>query len=361
VPVAPTGLAASTVSDSQINLNWIASATSGVQYEVFRGTTSGFTPAAGNLITPTPISATTYSDTGLAASTQYYYVVEATNANGTSPASSQVSATTAGEPVVPVAPSAPTGLSASTVSSSQINLSWTASATSGVQYEVFRSTTSGFTPAAGNLITPTPISATTYSDAGLAASTQYYYVVEATNSNGTSPASNQVSATTTSASVPDFTVAASPASLTVTSGAAGTATITVTPVNGFDSAVSFTCSGLPVGATCSFAPATVTPSGTAASTTTLTVKASATSAALHRDSNSLFPGSALAVALCFFGWRKRRYAPFVMLLAVSVLGLTLFTGCGGSSPAPQSTTSTVTVTATSGSLQHSATFSLTVQ
>jgi hypothetical protein len=98
------------------------------------------------------------------------------------------------------APTAPSGLAATATSSSQINLSWTAGSSScGVTYNVFRSTTSGFTPSSSNQIA-SGVSATTYSDAGLTASTTYYYAVEATNSGGSSAASNQASATTTSAS-----------------------------------------------------------------------------------------------------------------------------------------------------------------
>jgi beta-glucanase (GH16 family) len=93
-------------------------------------------------------------------------------------------------------PAAPTGLTATSVSSSQINLAWNASTPAGVQYEVFRSTTSGFTPSSSNQITTT--SATTFSDKGLAAATIYFYVVEASNASGTSPASVQASATTSS-------------------------------------------------------------------------------------------------------------------------------------------------------------------
>ena len=95
-----------------------------------------------------------------------------------------------------VPPAAPTGLTATAVSASQINLSWTASTTPGVQYEVFRSTTSGFTPSSSNQIATT--SGTTYSDTALAAATTYYYVVESSNSAGTSTASAQASATTSS-------------------------------------------------------------------------------------------------------------------------------------------------------------------
>ncbi|MFZ3200807.1 MAG: malectin domain-containing carbohydrate-binding protein, partial [Candidatus Acidiferrales bacterium] len=97
-------------------------------------------------------------------------------------------------------PTAPSGLTATATSSSQINLSWTASSSScsGITYNVFRSTTSGFTPSSSNEIT-SGVTATTYSNTGLAASTTYYYLVEATNLGGTSAASNQARATTQAA------------------------------------------------------------------------------------------------------------------------------------------------------------------
>ncbi len=100
------------------------------------------------------------------------------------------------------APTAPSGLGATAISSSQINLSWTAS-TAGtgctITYDVFRSTTSGFTPSSSNQIASS-VTATTYSDTGLTASTTYYYLVEAVDSSGSSAASNQASATTSASS-----------------------------------------------------------------------------------------------------------------------------------------------------------------
>jgi Carbohydrate binding module (family 6)/Malectin domain/Fibronectin type III domain/PQQ enzyme repeat len=101
-------------------------------------------------------------------------------------------------------PSTPTGLGATAVSSSQINLSWTAS-TAGtgcsITYSVFRSTTSGFTAGTGNQIA-SGLTTTTFSNTGLAASTTYYYLVEAVDSDGSSAASNQASATTSAATGP---------------------------------------------------------------------------------------------------------------------------------------------------------------
>jgi endoglucanase Acf2 len=93
VPAAPASLGATAVSSSQINLSWAASATAGVTYSVFRSTTSGFAPAAGNQIA-SGITVTNFSNTGLTASTTYFYKVEAVNSAGASAPSPQASATT---------------------------------------------------------------------------------------------------------------------------------------------------------------------------------------------------------------------------------------------------------------------------
>jgi Chitobiase/beta-hexosaminidase C-terminal domain len=160
--------------------------------------------------------------------------------------------------------------------------------------------------------------------------------------------------------VPDFSVAASPAMVAVTAGNSTTTTISVTPLNGFSSAVSFSCSsGLPSGVSCGFSPATVTPSGATASTT-LTVTASASAAAMGRDGRPLSPWAALAgVWCCFLGWKKRRRLQ-MLLLAVSAIGLILLHGCGSQSTYSQPPTSTITVTAASGSLRHSTPLKLTL-
>src|SRR5205807_1366334 len=93
-------------------------------------------------------------------------------------------------------PTIPGGLNATAISSSQVNLSWSASTSScAVSYTVFRSPTSGFTPSGSNQIA-SGVTGTSFSDTGLTASTTYFYLVEAVNSGGTSAASNQTSATT---------------------------------------------------------------------------------------------------------------------------------------------------------------------
>jgi large repetitive protein len=85
---------------------------------------------------------TTFSDTGLAAATSYYYRVLATNSAGDSTPSAVVNATTlAVADTQP--PTAPTKLKA-TVAKGKVNLSWTGSTDigSGVAgYRVYRSST----------------------------------------------------------------------------------------------------------------------------------------------------------------------------------------------------------------------------
>ena len=99
-------------------------------------------------------------------------------------------------------PSAPAGLKATATSSSGINVSWSAVTPPAnctiTSYSVFRSTSSGFTPSAGNQVAST--SGTAISDSGLAAGTTYYYKVEAVDAHGSSAPSSQAGATTQASS-----------------------------------------------------------------------------------------------------------------------------------------------------------------
>ena len=61
---------------------------------------------------------------------------------------------------------------------------------------------------------------------------------------------------------PDFTISASPASLTVRRGTSGSYTVTIGPLNGFTGTVNLTVSGVPNRVTATFNPASVTASGT---------------------------------------------------------------------------------------------------
>ena len=88
-PATPTGLTA-TAGNGVVNLTWTASATA-TSYGVSRGTASG-----GPYTSLGSPSATAYADSAVTNGTTYYYVVSATNANGTSANSAPASATPTG-------------------------------------------------------------------------------------------------------------------------------------------------------------------------------------------------------------------------------------------------------------------------
>jgi cellulose 1,4-beta-cellobiosidase len=96
-------------------------------------------------------------------------------------------------------PSTPTNLTATAVSSSQVNLVWAAS-TNATGYNVKESTVSG----GPYTVIATNISTLTYTNTGLNAGTTYCYVVSATNSYGESANSVEASAQTVATTVPQL-------------------------------------------------------------------------------------------------------------------------------------------------------------
>ncbi len=90
--------------------------------------------------------------------------------------------------VVPTAPSAPAGLTA-TAGNAQVALSWSA-ASGATSYNVYDSTASG-----GPYTKVTSVTTTSYTVTGLTNGAAYYFVVTAVNSTGESPHSTQATAT----------------------------------------------------------------------------------------------------------------------------------------------------------------------
>ncbi len=179
-PPTPTGLKAAP-GNKQVTLTWTAS-NGATSYNVYRGTAAGAespTPIA------TGIAQTSYTNTGLANGTPYFYKVAAVNAGGTSPLSNEASATPQAG-----APPAPRGLKA-TPGNKQVTLAWTASS-GATSYNVYRGTAAG---AEGSTPIATGIAQTSYTNTGLTDGTRYFYKVAAVNAGGTSPLSNEASAT----------------------------------------------------------------------------------------------------------------------------------------------------------------------
>lgn len=91
-PNAPSSLTATAGSSSAINLSWVDNSTDETGFKLERKTGSGgtYSEIAGSIAANT----TTYSNTGLTASTTYYYRIRSYNASGNSSYSNEVSATT---------------------------------------------------------------------------------------------------------------------------------------------------------------------------------------------------------------------------------------------------------------------------
>ena len=102
--------------------------------------------------------------------------------------------------------------------------------------------------------------------------------VTITGTSGSLQATTTLALTVTPSGTPNFTISASPSSLTITQGSNGTSTITITSQDSFNSATTLSASGLPSGVTAGFSPNPVTPPANGSVTSTLTLTASATAA-----------------------------------------------------------------------------------
>jgi pseudomonalisin len=81
------------------------------------------------------------------------------------------------------------------------------------------------------------------------------------------------------ATAPDFTLAASPTSLSLAQGSSGSVALATAVSGGFNSAVSLSASGLPAGATASFSPASIAAPGSGSSSLVLTAGSTAAAGA----------------------------------------------------------------------------------
>lgn len=238
-------------------------------------------------------------------------------------------------------------------------VSYSCTAASGVTCTV-SPTSTDFT-ANGSSTTAVTINAASSTAAG-------NYNVEVTGTDSTGKFIHTIGLTAivsgSSTTSPSFALTNS-GNLSIPAGSSGTATITVTPANGFTGTVNFTCSasGSPGGVTCSAPSADVT--GTAAVTSTLTVTTTSSSAALRFPMTKFLTGAGgvMLAFVVFFGIPARRKSWHTILGLLVVIVLAAGIGCGGSSsttPPPQSATYTVTVTGTSGSLSPTTSLTVTV-
>lgn len=213
-----------------------------------------------------------------------------------------------------------------------------------------------------------------------------------------SPNGPALIATLAGAATPDYSLSASPSSLSIVQGANGTSTVTVAPSGGFTGSVSLAASGLPSGVTASFSPASATTTSTLTLTASSTATVGSSTVTITGTSGSLIHTT--TVALTVTAATAPNYtlsaSPATLSIAQGANGtstITLaktggFTGTvaltasglptgvtASFNPASTTTTSTltltaastaavgsatVTVTGTSGTLVHSTTIALTI-
>ncbi len=189
-PAAPSGLAATVVSSSSIQLAWLDKSTDETSFRVEMKTTGSF-----KQVLTTAANATTATLTGLTPQTAYTFRVRARSVGGFSPWSNLASATT---PAPPLPPAAPSGLSARPVSGTEIRLDWQDRSNDETEILVEQ-----VSPAEGfRQIAALPANGESFTAAGLASNTPYTFRVRARNAHGASPWSNLASATTSAAAGP---------------------------------------------------------------------------------------------------------------------------------------------------------------
>jgi Abnormal spindle-like microcephaly-assoc'd, ASPM-SPD-2-Hydin/FG-GAP-like repeat len=176
----------------------------------------------------------------------------------------------------------------------------------------------------------------------------------------------------------DFSVdAASPTSATVSAGQTANYTLNISPVSGFNQAVTLSCSGAPTGATCTV-PASVTLNGSTDTSVMVSVSTTPNSSALNSVGSSTF-GALLACVLLPLPlivnidrtgavrlrkhWRRRG------LVLLSAVILMLIPACGGNGaghnrgtpPGTYTLTVAATFTSDGAKLSHNTTFALVVR
>ena len=212
-PTTPTGVTAVASGANKVTVAWTASTDNVAlsSYVVSRN---------GSVLSKVAAGSTSFVDLTTAASTAYTYTVSAVDASGNASAASSGAAVTtpaSAPPTDTTAPAAPTGLTATTKSATEIDLSWTAStdnvAVAG--YRIYRN---------GTLVATT--ASTTYADTPISAgSSNTYYAVAIDGSGNASSQSATASASTTG---PDTSAPTAPTAVHATATAWNATTLTWT-------------------------------------------------------------------------------------------------------------------------------------
>ena len=194
-PARPAKPTASTVAHDSVTIEWDDPEDASITgYRILRREPAVHDPGEFEVIVDdTGTADTSYTDTTVAASTQYVYRVKAINADGLSPESSYANAETPAPP--PARPAKPT---ASTVAHDAVTIEWDDPEDASITgYRILRREPAVHDPGEFEVIVDdTGTADTSYTDTTVAASTQYVYRVKAINADGLSPESSYANAET---------------------------------------------------------------------------------------------------------------------------------------------------------------------
>jgi hypothetical protein len=215
------------------------------------------------IVDTTSTNSNSYTPPSALAAGIYFWQVQAlepSSSSGSAAWSSIFSFTTTGPTLA--APSLTAPANGATGVSLTPTFSWT-TVTGNAGYLIFIATTPGVLPtnpavgtcggcATGTMTTTASYTPPSAPAAGNLATGTYYWQVKAlSSSNGVYGTWSSVSSFTTVP--PDFSLSASPSTLTMNPGASATSTLTMTPINGFSGSVTLSCSvgSTLAGVTCS--------------------------------------------------------------------------------------------------------------
>lgn len=192
-PSAPTGPAATATGSNQVTVGWAAPVPgpAPTEYHILRATTTGG-PYVQVGVTVAP--GTSFLDTTVSGGVTYFYVIRSFN-SCESANSAEASVTATGTCTVPPTFAGLSSVTATPGATCTLTLAWAAATSScggTITYNVYRSTTAGFTPSVSNRVA-TDVTGTSFVDSsGLVSGTTHYYIVRAVDSANAAEDTNSV-------------------------------------------------------------------------------------------------------------------------------------------------------------------------
>ncbi|MFT4155041.1 fibronectin type III domain-containing protein [Parafilimonas sp.] len=217
-PAKPGTVSLSAQSYNKIKVSWVDNSSNETAFQIYRSLTADGTYS---IIHTTDSNTTEYVDSGLAASTKYYYRINAVNNYGVSGWSIHPGATTR---ALPSPPATATNVKAVAKSSSVIALTWTDNATDETKYKIYRSFSDSLHY---RFRAELPANTVSYTDSSLYANRTYFYKVYAIGINDTASVSSFARTKTTN----DAPVITAMESRSVRYGITTTLPVTATDVN----------------------------------------------------------------------------------------------------------------------------------